>query len=56
VRPLVLAMVMATLGAGCAIDPIDIANRQCDVDHPCAAEYTCIDEICERTDSLDDGE
>lgn len=54
-RPLAFVVVVL-VGGGCAIDPIDIANRQCDADHPCAAEYTCIEEICERTDSLDDGE
>lgn len=41
--------------SGCAIEPIDLADRQCDADHPCAAEYTCIDNICERIDALDDG-
>jgi hypothetical protein len=39
--------------AGCAIEPIDLADRQCDDEHPCAAEYTCVDNVCERTDSLE---
>lgn len=45
---------LAGLGA-CAVEPIDLADRQCDAEHPCAAEYTCVDELCERTDALDDG-
>jgi hypothetical protein len=46
--------VVALVGpAGCAIEPIDLADRQCDEDHPCAAEYTCVDNVCERTDALD---
>lgn len=48
--------VVAVFGAaGCAIEPIDLADRQCDEEHPCAAEYTCVDNVCERTDALDDG-
>ncbi len=42
--------------AACSIEPIDLGDRKCDADHPCAAEYTCVDEICERTDELDDEE
>lgn len=46
--------VVAVFGsAGCAIEPIDLADRQCDREHPCAAEYTCVDNVCERTDSLE---
>jgi hypothetical protein len=49
-----LAFVGGTVG--CTIEPIDISDRQCDEAHPCAAEYTCVDEICERNDELDDAE
>ena len=51
-----LPITVVLLATACAIEPIDLAGRQCDVDHPCAAEYTCVDTVCERTDSLDDGE
>ena len=50
----VVAVLVAALGmVGCAIEPIDLADRQCDDEHPCAAEYTCVDNVCERTDALD---
>ena len=53
-RPLALLalhVLHAGLG-GCAVEPIDLADRQCDAEHLCAAEYTCVDDLCERTDSL----
>ena len=49
----VVTLGLAGVG-GCAVDPIDLADRQCDDEHPCAAEYTCVDNVCERTDELDD--
>ena len=49
-----LAAFVAVVGlGGCAIEPIDLADRQCDDEHPCAAEYTCVDDVCERTDALE---
>jgi hypothetical protein len=54
VRVLGFGVIIVVWGAGCAIEPIDLADRQCDDEHPCAAEYTCVDNVCERTDALDD--
>jgi len=53
-RALLLLLIVG--GAACSIEPIDLADRECDDDHPCAAEYTCVEGICERTDEIDDAD
>lgn len=34
-------------GVGCFIEPLDLGDKACDEEHPCAADYTCVDNICE---------
>lgn len=52
-RGLLLGAVVAAAGFGCLIDPLDIKDKACDETHPCAADYTCIDNVCEL-DGVDD--
>jgi hypothetical protein len=54
-RGLLLLLAIVAGALGCVIDPLDLKDKACDEAHPCAADYTCIDGICELDGDDDSG-
>lgn len=51
-----VALVLVVVAAGaCDVEPIDLADRACDAEHPCVTGYECVDDVCVRSEEQADG-